>query len=342
MKLLLIEDNPGDARMLIDGLKTGADGPTDVTVAQTLSEAAGLRDLEYDALLLDLSLPDSQGLETVRQARGLFPSAPLVVLTGVGDEQMALEAIRHGAQDYLVKGQSQPELIYRSVQYAIARRAAQYAQERELLAYEVLQATESEQQRIGQDLHDGVQGSLAGISLMLMRLMRQAEQEQLTSSQLAKSLIEVNGHLKDTIGQIRSLSKGLCPELEMQGLNGALTSLAGHIGKMSGKRCEFSGDAAQLDRSPAAAQLYFIAQEAVANALKHADANCIFISAACQDGHLQLMIEDDGAGIDPHIDTEGLGLRAMGYRARMIGAQLEIAPRDGGGTRVSCRMPLSP
>jgi signal transduction histidine kinase len=311
-------------------------------VAQTLLEAAGLRDQDFDALLLDLTLPDSQGLETVRQARGLFPSVPLVVLTGVGDEQMALDAILQGAQDYLVKGQSQPELIYRSVQYAIARRAAQYAQERERLAYEVLAATEREQQRIGQDLHDGVQGSLAGVSLMLMRLVRQAQQEHLLPSQLAHTLIEVNGYLKDTIGQIRNLSKGLCPELKMQGLNGALTSLAGYVGKMSGKRCEFSGDAAELDRSPAAAQLYFIAQEAVANALKHADANCIFINAACQGGHLQLTVEDDGAGIDPQLAAGGLGLRAMDYRARMIGAQLEIASREGGGTRISCRLPLSP
>jgi diguanylate cyclase (GGDEF)-like protein len=131
IKVLLVEDNPGDAflvRMLLE--EVGAD-KLELTEAGLLGEALErLVEEDFGVVLLDLSLPDSQGLDTVNQVRVVAPEAPIVVLSGLDDEEMALQALQSGAQDYLVKGQGDGDLIARSIRYAIERKKAE-----ERLAY---------------------------------------------------------------------------------------------------------------------------------------------------------------------------------------------------------------
>jgi diguanylate cyclase len=133
VSVLLIEDNPGDAR-LVEILLTEA-GPFpcfEVTRAGRLGEALERLDrLDFDVILLDLSLPDSSGLEkTVDQMRIASPRTPVVVLSSQDDEEMALQALQCGAEDYLVKGRGDDDLIARSIRYAIERKKAE-----ERLAY---------------------------------------------------------------------------------------------------------------------------------------------------------------------------------------------------------------
>jgi len=131
IKVLLVEDNPGDAllvRMLLE--EVGA-SKLDLTEVGLLGEALErLVEEDFGVVLLDLSLPDSQGLDTVNQVRVVAPEAPIVVLSGLDDEEMALQALQSGAQDYLVKGQGDGDLIARSIRYAIERKKAE-----EKLAY---------------------------------------------------------------------------------------------------------------------------------------------------------------------------------------------------------------
>ena len=104
IKILLVEDNPGDARLLQLALAEAGSGRFALTHVSTLSE--GLERLAEDGIdvvLLDLSLPDSQGLETFLKAHAQAPGVPFVVMTGLADERMAISALREGAQDYLVK-----------------------------------------------------------------------------------------------------------------------------------------------------------------------------------------------------------------------------------------------
>lgn len=122
MKLLLIEDNPGDARLIEEMLAESRDASWEVECAATLSQ--GLERLEsggWDAVLLDLGLPDNRGLDTLRQAVSIGPNVPVVVLTGLKDERVGMEAIHEGAQDYLVKGRVDSELLSRSLAYAMER-----------------------------------------------------------------------------------------------------------------------------------------------------------------------------------------------------------------------------
>jgi len=128
LSVLVIEDNPGDARLVRAYLEEDRGRPFAVTCVSFLSEAlALLKTNPVDIVLLDLSLPDSFGLDGLAQLRVAAPLLPVVVLTGTIDEGLALEALRQGAQDYLVKGQGDGELVRRAIRYAIGRSRADAA-----------------------------------------------------------------------------------------------------------------------------------------------------------------------------------------------------------------------
>ena len=126
IRILLIEDNPGDVRLMQELLAGVKDVPFKVEYANRLSMGLQrLADGNIDVLLLDLSLPDSQGLETFLQAHVQAPEVPIVVLSGTDDDEVALEAVRNGAQDYLVKGQTDRNVLVRALRYAIGRHQMQ-------------------------------------------------------------------------------------------------------------------------------------------------------------------------------------------------------------------------
>ena len=131
--ILLIEDNRGDARLIREGLAEAGQEPAAELLFETecverfeLGLAAVDR-RKFSAVLLDLSLPDSQGVEMVERIRERAPSIPVVVLTGLNDQAVAMEALRAGAQDYLVKGQADGQLIARALRYAIERKRSEDA-----------------------------------------------------------------------------------------------------------------------------------------------------------------------------------------------------------------------
>ncbi len=124
IKILLIEDNPGDARLIREALLMEGEA-VEVTWADRL--AKGLEQLDdgsFDAVLLDLSLPDSRGLETLERLHKHAPRLPVVILTGLDDEDLALRAVGEGAQDYLVKGTVKSSVILRMLRFAVNRNKA--------------------------------------------------------------------------------------------------------------------------------------------------------------------------------------------------------------------------
>jgi signal transduction histidine kinase len=128
VSILLVEDSASDAVLLQESLSEGGVGGFRFTHAESWAEAAAhLQQQSFDVLLLDLSLPDSTGSETFVRARAAAPSLPIVVLTGVTDEAVGLEAVRHGIQDYLIKGQAYGRQTARSIRYAIERKQAETA-----------------------------------------------------------------------------------------------------------------------------------------------------------------------------------------------------------------------
>jgi diguanylate cyclase (GGDEF)-like protein/PAS domain S-box-containing protein len=121
--LLLVEDNPGDARLLREMFNEEAAQKTELTHVATMGEAEKeLAGRAFDIILLDLGLPDSQGLGAVRRAHLAAPRVPLVVLTGLDDESLATQALKEGAQDYLIKGQIDARGLLRALRYAVERK----------------------------------------------------------------------------------------------------------------------------------------------------------------------------------------------------------------------------
>jgi diguanylate cyclase (GGDEF)-like protein len=131
ISVLLVEDNPGDARLVKEFLAETSNAQFNLTHVDRFGEAfRRLAETSFDVVLLDLSLPDAQGLGTVRRIHMEFPAVPIVVLSGMNDEALAVQAVQGGAQDYLVKGEGGGSLLMRSMRYAIERK-----QSEERLAY---------------------------------------------------------------------------------------------------------------------------------------------------------------------------------------------------------------
>lgn len=141
-RVLLIEDNPGDVRLLREMLAEVAGTVLNLECTDRLS--SGLERLaagDVDVILLDLSLPDSQGIETFLRAQAQAPRVPLIVLTGLDDEALALKAVREGAQDYLVKGQFDGMALLRAIRYAVERKRAEEEIRRHTAQLEALRQT---------------------------------------------------------------------------------------------------------------------------------------------------------------------------------------------------------
>src|SRR5258707_6949491 len=146
--VLLIEDNAADAELILD-LLTRSHIPCDMAHVARLS--AGLEQLgnrHIDVILVDLALPDSRGFDSVERVRRAAPGLPIVVLTGLDDAILATQALRQGAQDYLVKGQIDQRVLVRALRYAIERKRIENERQeneqryRELLAAATRQAQE--------------------------------------------------------------------------------------------------------------------------------------------------------------------------------------------------------
>jgi len=126
--ILLVEDNLGDARLLREMFDGQGAHFGELTHVDCMNAAEKhLAEHTVDIILLDLGLPDAQGLGAIRRTRAVAPNVPLVVLTGLDDESMAVQALQHGAQDYLIKGQIETRALLRALRYAIERKAMESA-----------------------------------------------------------------------------------------------------------------------------------------------------------------------------------------------------------------------
>jgi len=126
--LLLVEDNPGDARLFREMLEEQGSHDIELAHVERMCDAEKhLAEHKVDIILLDLGLPDEQGLKAIRRARAAAPGIPLVVLTGLDDGALAVQALQQGAQDYLIKGQIDTRGLLRALRYAIERKIMEEA-----------------------------------------------------------------------------------------------------------------------------------------------------------------------------------------------------------------------
>ena len=452
--LLVVDDDRGLLRLAAKALERH--GFSVATAASGSEAIAWLKENKPDLLLLDLKLQDSDARQVISQLSDLKRLAPFLIITGQGDERVAVEMMKSGARDYLVKGAEFLELlpsvaarvlaqIEQEAKLAAAEEALRLSEERfrvalihspvmvfnqdtdlrytwvhnesvlqmgrdmlgktdaqlfppneanrltqikarvlltgtglrqeisraaggrnrfydltvepvrnplgqitgitgaamevterKRLEQEILQISELEQRRIGQDLHDGICQVLVGIELKSQSLAETLEKKARPQAAQAE---EIARHVREVIAQTRSLARGLSPFiLESEGLISALGELAVSTEKLFAVKCNFQHDAAvSISDQAVATHLYRIAQEAVANAVKHGKAASVQISLTDTGDKTLLAVSDDGIGFrSPLPSAAGMGLRTMQYRAGIIGAALLVQAQAKGGTRIVC------
>jgi DNA-binding NarL/FixJ family response regulator len=189
IRTLLIEDNPGDVRLIQEMLAEAKPGACQTTVFDRLETGRpALEQDRYDVVLLDLTLPDSTGLATLSRLGSSAATTAVIVLTGLNDEAAAIEALREGAQDYLVKDRMSPEVLWRSICYAVERKRVELK----------LLAREQELESQARDLEE--------VNTALRVLLKQREADK---TELEERIV----------GNFRELVRPLLEKLKTSGLN---------------------------------------------------------------------------------------------------------------------------
>jgi signal transduction histidine kinase len=203
------------------------------------------------------------------------------------------------------------------------------------LERDIVNISEAEQRRIGQDLHDGLCQYLAGLTCAASSLRDDLEQLNLHAE--AKNAGELSRLLRDAVVQTRDLARRLVPaHVSRLGLVLALESLAQSVTTLHGINCKFVSHAKSANCDEyTALHLYRIAQEAISNATRHGKAKNIAVTLAVKDHSITLDVLDDGVGFSES-DSDGMGLDIMRYRARLTGGHLTVDRGNVCGTKVSC------
>ena len=207
--------------------------------------------------------------------------------------------------------------------------------ERKGLEREILEISNREQRRIGHDLHDGVCQQLAAIAYRMDILGDQLQEKDVAESTEAE---RIGALLNETVRQTRSVARGLFPvRLDESGLGSALEELAANTSSLFKIHCQFFEEVPlpALDKT-VSLHLYYIAQEAVSNAVKHGKATNVTIAITGLRERFCLAIQDNGSGLPkPAADSAGMGIRIMRYRARMIGTTLVLKSEPNQGTQIT-------
>ncbi len=197
--------------------------------------------------------------------------------------------------------------------------------------------SERARQKIAFDLHDDLCPQLIGIRA-LVEILKQRLKKELPEA--ADSADKIQMLIKESIQKTRLMSRGLCSvDIVNYGFDSSLSELVGYVEDVFGIICYLDCDESNpFTDNTTAAHAYYIAHEALHNAIKHADAKNIFIRFSTKNNKSTLIVRDDGKGISHPVNGNGMGLKIMNYRARRINASLEIKDCPKGGTMVLFEM----
>ncbi len=255
--------------------------------------------------------------------------------TDIHDRKCAEEKLQHAHEELEQKVQE------RTLELSLTNRALHLEMAERMSAQkEILEISEKEQKRIGQDLHDGLAQQLAGISFKIKILQQKLNRKTLEEAEDAYEILSL---IIKSISETKRMARGFYPiELERHGLFHAFKELAINTEKMYNIVCECRWDSSlKIENLNTESHLYRIAQEAIHNALKHGKAKRIQIIMQKKFDLAVLSIQNDGHAIS-HIPPSmfGMGMRTMEYRSKMIGASLTIERAPEGGTAVSLSFPI--
>lgn len=335
LRLLHLEDSPFDHEILLAHLRAGG-LVAEVRRVETEAELrAALRGAPaWDLVVSDFALPGFSGLQALEIVRAHDPLLPFVLISGTIGEDMAVQAMRRGASDYLLK-QNLVRLVP-ALQHAIeasrSRRdqraarealAASEARLRELTQH--LQASvEAERAAIAREIHDDVGGSLTALKFDLAWIERHSGVPAV--GQRAREALDTVAH---AIEASQRIMHNLRPAILEQGLVAALQWMTQRFEKRSGLETRFSHSPAELPALPPGLALiaYRTAQEALTNVSKHAQAHRVKLDLTLAAGVLSLEVSDDGRGLTAQdlAKARSFGLRGLRERAATVGGWVDLS-----------------
>lgn len=356
LRILSLEDNPDDQRLLETTLKS--DGLTCKFVHVTSRKAfeKALRKSRFDLILSDYALPSYSGIAALGVARKLRPETPFVLISGTIGEERAVEGLKSGADDYVLK-KNLDRLG------AVARRALNEADERmkrkiaedalqfqsnqlRALAARLQAGREEERIQISRELHDELGEALTAMKLGLTWLRRRLDpRDDATPREEIFNKINELGLLADnTADRVRKLCAELRPNiLDDLGLVPAMHWQANEFQRRTKIRCSVRLPAETLPvAGEEATAIFRIFQEILTNVARHARAAKVMIVLKKTPTGLLLRVADDGEGIKPaRINSDkSLGLLGMRERATLLSGELHIRGLPGKGTTVSVAIPF--
>ncbi len=353
--ILLIEDNQGDVRLILEMLKEIGISADSLIVLSGLSEALAM-EIPKDGIslvLLDLTLPDSDGVATVSEIRKKFPSSVIVILTGMSDEHIALSALREGAQDYLIKGESSSKELDKVIRFSTERQMIitslnesnselnDTKEELRKLASHLQKIREEERTTIAREIHDELGQQLTGLKMDVAWMKKRIDSND---KDILDKFSDINLMIDDTVKSVRRIAYELRPGiLDDLGLNAALEWHSLEFQKRTGIGCSFhSGiDDADLNKD-IVTSIFRIYQEALTNIIRHSQATNVKSTLEAEGDNYILKIQDNGKGFDQK-DTASkhtLGLLGMRERSSMISGTLKIESVPNMGTSIVLKVPV--
>jgi signal transduction histidine kinase len=350
--LLIIEDNPGDARLLREMLREDGAYKTELILAGTVGEAEKcLAEHVVDIILLDLGLPDAEGLAAIRRTRAAAPGIPLVVLTGMDDEALAAQSLQEGAQDYLIKGQIETRSLLRALRYASERKRLERLKDEfvSTVSHELRTPLTSISGSLGL-----LVGKAAGIlpeparrlleiahtnSQRLVRLINDIlDIEKLESGHVVFDLkrIEVRSLLERTVEAIKGFAEGHNVRVQIENSSAVAEVLA---------------DADRLAQ---------VVTNLLSNAIKFSPPdNEVVVTIEKEPDLVRILVRDHGPGIPPDFKSRiferfaqaeatnarrkggtGLGLSIVKQIVDRLGGEVGFCDAIGGGTVFHVELPI--
>lgn len=333
-KIFVIEDNLADFVLLKEALELTDMEINDIKHAHNLNEFEHMIAVtEPDLVFLDLNLSTTRGLDTFLAVFEIIPEIPVIILSGQQDATLALDAIKAGAQDYLIKGEFDDKLLNKTIQYSVERKRSRQRleNERNLQKKMVLKANlegqENERNQIGRELHDNINQMLASIKLLTGSYITNYK----VNNQLLTQSLKIT---EDCIEEIRRLSSSLVsPKTNALGLKESTQGLCDILTSTQAIDISINipGETVSRLSEQETLFLYRIIQEQLNNIMKHAKASNVWINMHEEDNKIVLAIKDNGQGFDITEKRHGIGLHNMQNRVEILNGEFIINTSPGNG-----------
>ena len=354
IRILLVDDDEDDYVVLREMLSEINQWKVRLQWASSFEEAlAALNPGAYDVCLVDYRLDQGTGLELMKELRKNGFSSPLIVLTGQGDREVDLQAMQDGAADYLEKGQINPQILERSIRYAIERAKhletlRRSEKQLHILSSKLMESQEKERKRLAHELHDSIGASMTAVKLGLERELNRARSENAAPD---PALLErLTSTVETTIKDLKRIYGNLRPLiLDDLGVLPAIRSLVRQFSEVRPQvqfNQAFNTEEEEIPE-PLKIVIYRVCQEALNNISKHSDATSVDLSLVNKKQGLALLIHDNGCGFDLRelFSQEkkdcGLGLESMKERVELSGGSFTLVSKKSEGTTVKAVWPFS-